>query len=50
MDVSKTDIDVVNRWQKKEAAGTSRPGHQMHHHYADITILLPNFRRYTMAM
>jgi hypothetical protein len=50
MNVSKTDIDVVNRWQKKEAAGTSRPGHQMHHHYADINILLPNFRRYTRAM
>jgi hypothetical protein len=50
MNVSKTDIDVVSRWQKKEAAGTSRPGHQMHQHYADITILLLNFRRYTKAM
>jgi hypothetical protein len=50
MNVSEPDIDVVNRWTKKEAAGTSRPGHQMKHHYADITILLPNFRRYTWAM
>jgi hypothetical protein len=29
MNLSKTNIDVVYRWQKKEAAGTSRPGHQM---------------------
>jgi hypothetical protein len=50
MNVSETDIDVVNRWTKKEASGTSRPGHTMKHHYADITIMLPNFRRYTMAM
>jgi hypothetical protein len=50
MNVGKTDIDVVNRWQKKEAAGTKQPGHQMFHHYADINILWPNFQRYTMAM
>jgi hypothetical protein len=43
-------IEHPNRWQKKEAAGTSRPGQQMHHHYADINILLPNFRRYTRVM
>ena len=51
MDVKDYDIDVVNRWTKKEAAGTSRPSHgKMKHHYADINILLPNFLRYTMAM
>jgi hypothetical protein len=51
MKVSEPDIDVVKHWQKKEAAGMSRSGYQMnHHHYADINILLPNFRRYTMAM
>jgi hypothetical protein len=31
MNVSETDIDVVNRWTKKETAGTSRPGHEMRH-------------------
>ena len=50
MNVSGVDIDVVNRWTKKEAAGTGRPSHQMKHHYADVNILLPIFRRYTMAM
>ena len=51
MNVKDYDIDVVNRWTKKEAAGTGRPSHgKMKHHYADINILLPNFLRYTMAM
>jgi hypothetical protein len=50
MNVSEPDIDVVNRWTKKEVAGTSRPGHKIKHHYADITIMLPNFRHYSMAM
>jgi hypothetical protein len=50
MGVSPTDIDVVNRWSKKEAAGTSRASHKMKHHYADVTILLPAFTRYTKVM
>jgi hypothetical protein len=50
MAVGPVDIDVVNRWTKKEAAGTSRPSHKMKHHYADITILLPAFERYTRLM
>jgi hypothetical protein len=50
MGVNPTDIDVVNRWTKKEAAGTSRALHKMKHHYADVTILLPAFERYTKVM
>jgi hypothetical protein len=50
MNVGPIDIDVVNRWTKKEAAGTSRPAHKMKHHYADINIVLPNFVRYTKVM
>ena len=50
MGVNPTDIDVVNRWSKKEAAGTSRTSHKMKHHYADVTILLPAFERYTKVM
>jgi len=50
MGVSPVDIDVVNRWTKKEAAGTSRASHKMKHHYADVTILLPAFERYTKVM
>jgi hypothetical protein len=50
MGVSTIDIDVVNRWSKKEAAGTSRPSHKMKHHYTDVVILLPAFERYTNFM
>jgi hypothetical protein len=51
MDVTKYDIDVINRWVKKEKAGTNRPGQsKMKHHYSDINIMLPNFLRCTMAM
>ncbi len=48
--VSSIDIDVVNRWLKKEKAGGNRPGFSMKHHYADINLLLESFLRYTMAM
>jgi hypothetical protein len=50
MQVCPNDIIVVNRWTKKEGAGTSRPNHSMQHHYADIHILFPNFIRYTKVM
>jgi hypothetical protein len=50
MQVSALDIEVVNRWQKKEGAGTARANHSMKHHYADINILFPNFIRYTKVM
>ena len=39
--VSPIDIDVVNRWTKEEAAGTSRFSHKMKHYYTDVAILLP---------
>ena len=44
------DIDVVNRWTKKEAARTTRVSHKMKRHYADVAILLPAFERYTKVM
>jgi hypothetical protein len=50
MQVSALDIEVVNRWQKKEGAGTARANHSMKHHYADTNILFPNFIRYTKVM
>ena len=50
MGVSSVDIDVINRWTKKEAAGTARVSHKMRHHYADVIILLPAFERYTKVM
>ena len=49
MGVSSVDIDVINRWTKKEAAGTARVSHKMRHHYADVIILLPAFERCTQA-
>jgi integrase len=48
--VSKNDIDVVNCWAGVEKAQGQRPGHEMRHYYADITLLLKPFQRYTEAM
>jgi hypothetical protein len=51
MNVTEYDIDVVNRWVKKEKAGTNRPGQsKMKHHCSDINIMLPNFLRHTVAV
>jgi hypothetical protein len=50
MKVSKDDIDVVNRWAGVEKAQGRRPGREMRHYYADITLLLKPFLRYTRAM
>jgi hypothetical protein len=50
MRVSKDDIDVVNRWAGVERAQGRRPGREMRHYYADITLLLKPFLRYTRAM
>lgn len=36
-------IDMVNQWRKQEVAETSRPGHQMKHHYMDGTICIHSF-------
>ena len=48
--VSGVDIDIFNRWAKREKDGGSRPGMAMKHHYADIHLLLEPFLRYTQAM
>jgi hypothetical protein len=51
MNVTECDIDVVNRWVKKEKAGTNRPGQsKMKHQCSDVNIMLPNFLRHTVAM
>jgi hypothetical protein len=50
MRVSKDDIDVVNRWAGVERAQGRRPGREMRHYYADITLLLKPFLHYTRAM
>ena len=50
MKVPSEDIQVVNRWAKKEAAGTGKPAMGMPQYYAEIHILLPAFMRYTGAM
>ena len=50
MKVASEDIKVVNRWSKKEAAGTSKPSMDMTQYYAEVHILLPAFMRYTGAM
>jgi hypothetical protein len=50
MKVSKDNIDVVNRWAGVEKAQGRRPGREMRHYYADITLLLKPFLRYTWAM
>jgi hypothetical protein len=49
--VAKTDIDVVNRWASVEKAKGGRHGQAMrNYYYADITMLIAPFLRYTWAM
>ena len=48
--VSKDDIDVVNRWAGVEKAQGRKPGREMRHYYADVTLLMKPFLRYTWAM
>ena len=48
--ISSTDIDIINRWKKVEAAKGKRANLPMKHHYAEISILLGPFMRYTKAM
>lgn len=50
MKVSPMDIDIVNRWKKVEAAKGKRTNLPMKQHYAEISILLAPFLRYTKAM
>ena len=48
--VAGTDIDIVNRWVEVEKAAGKRPSREMKHHYADVTLLMDPFMRYTRAM
>ena len=48
--VDGNDIDIVNRWEKKEKAGTRKPGMEMKQHYADFQLLIQPFKRYGSKM
>jgi hypothetical protein len=48
--VAETDIDIVNRWASVEKAKGRRPGQAMRNYYADVTLLILPFLRYTWAM
>ena len=48
--VSSTDIDIVNRWKKVEKADGKKIVGEMKHYYADVTLLMGPFKRYTSAM
>ena len=50
MKVSEADRYVVNRWKKKETAGTGKVSHTIDQHYVDITMVKESFLRYTAAM
>jgi hypothetical protein len=50
MKVSETDRYVVNRWKRKESAGSNRVGHSIDQHYVDVTLVNESFLRYTAAM
>ena len=40
------DIDIVNRWAKKEKAGSRTMSQPMKQHYADFELLIEPFKRY----
>jgi hypothetical protein len=50
MKVSEADRYVVNRWKKKESAGTGKVSHNIDQHYVDINMVKESFIRYTSAM
>ena len=50
MKVSEADRYVVNRWKKKETAGTGKVSHTIDQHYVHITMVKSSFLRYTAAM
>jgi hypothetical protein len=50
MKVAQDDIDVVNRWKSIEKAKGVRPSRPMRQHYADVSLLLKPFLRYTWSM
>jgi hypothetical protein len=49
-DVSSDDSHCVNRWKAKVKAKNKQPSLAMHHKYADLTMLLGPFLRYTGKM
>jgi hypothetical protein len=50
VNVSKSDVDVVNGWHTIEAAKGNRPNLFMQQHYAQTELLLKPFLRCTKAM
>jgi hypothetical protein len=48
--VHQTDIDVVNHWKTVEKANGKRPSRPMRQHYAELSLLLKPFLRYTWEM
>ena len=48
--ISKTDMEIVNRWRAVETAAGNRPNLPMHIHYAQVEELLGHFLRFTGAM
>jgi hypothetical protein len=48
--ISRNDIDTVNRWHGTEQAMGSRPYRPMYQHYAQVDLLIKPFLRYTSAM
>ena len=50
MKVDNKDIDVINRWKAIEKAKGTRPNRPMRQHYAQLSLLIEPFLRYTKAM
>ena len=50
MKVSEADRYVVNRWKKKETAGSNKVSHAIDQIYVDIALVKDAFLRYTEAM
>jgi hypothetical protein len=48
--VSEGDRFIVNRWRKKERAGTSKISLAIDQYYADVSLAKEPFLRYTKAM
>ena len=44
------DCYQVNRWRKKEKAGTSKMSQPINQHYVDVTLVKEAFMRYTKAI
>ena len=48
--IDEADRFVVNRWKKKEAAGTKKANLPIDQHYVDVSLVKDAFLRYTQAM